>query len=276
LGQGCEKAGGALFDNTHLGVRVTVEINILPALNDNYIYVFLDRDQGAVGLVDPGEAGPIVREIERRGWRPSVIFNTHHHDDHIAGDLQMKTRYRCPVIGPAAEWTKIPELDVGFNDGDTYEFGGQTIQVISTPGHTRGHCVFYLPAADALFCGDTLFSLGCGRLFEGTPGQMWDSLSRLMALPDRTRLYCGHEYTQANARFALSIEPENHELRARVLEIETQRASRLPTVPTTLGQEKATNPFLRVNEPAVRAALGMERASPVEVFTELRHRKDRF
>jgi hydroxyacylglutathione hydrolase len=253
-----------------------MEMLIVPALQDNYVYAVHDPESDAVAVIDPAEAGPVIRAVERRGWRVSAVFNTHHHDDHIAGDLQIKSRYRCPVIGPLSERARISEIDVGVEDGGHYPFGSDTVAVIGTPGHTRGHLAFHFPKAGAVFCGDTLFSLGCGRLFEGTPEQMWDSLCRLRALPPETKVCCAHEYTLANARFALSIEPGNAALRARVEQARRQRDQGQPTIPTTIALECATNPFLRADQPSVRQALHMGDAAPALVFGELRRRKDRF
>jgi hydroxyacylglutathione hydrolase len=253
-----------------------MEILIVPALQDNYVFAIHEPGGDAVAVIDPAEAGPVIRAVERRGWRVTAIFNTHHHDDHIAGNLQIKSRYRCPVVGPLQDRARISELDIGVEDGGRYPLGAETVEVLGTPGHTRGHLSFYFPGAGAVFCGDTLFSLGCGRLFEGTPEQMWDSLCRLRALPAETLVYCAHEYTLANARFALAIEPGNPALKARVEAVRGQRDQGLPTIPTTICLERATNPFLRADEPAVAEALHMAGAAPALVFGELRRRKDRF
>ncbi len=253
-----------------------MELLIVPALKDNYVYALRDPESDVVAVVDPAEAGPVIREIEGRGWRVGAVFNTHHHDDHIAGDLQIKSRYRCPVIGPLSETGRIAEITHGVEPGGQYQFGSEMVQVIGTPGHTRGHLAFHFPKAGVVFCGDTLFSLGCGRLFEGTPEQMWESLCRLRALPADTQVCCAHEYTLANARFALSVEPDNPALRARVEQARGQRDQGLPTIPTTIAQERATNPFLRADEPSVARTLYMDGAAPALVFGELRRRKDRF
>ncbi|MEI8393100.1 MAG: hydroxyacylglutathione hydrolase [Rhodospirillaceae bacterium] len=253
-----------------------MELLVLPALKDNYVYMVCDPSDGIAAVVDPAEAGPAINAAESRGRQIGAVFNTHHHDDHIFGDQQIKTRYRCPVIGARADAHRIPEMDIGLGDGDHYQFGTENIQVIATPGHTSGHISFYFPRAGLLFCGDTLFSLGCGRLFEGTAAQMWASLLRLRALPDTTKVCCAHEYTLSNARFALSIEPGNPALVARAAAATAQRERNAPTVPTTMAEEKATNPFLRADRPEIAAALGMSGAPPVEVFAELRRRKDRF
>ena len=186
---------------------------------------------------------------------------------------------RRPAAGSAgakADEARIPGIDVKLEDGDHFKLGEADAQVFETPGHTSGHISFWFPESQALFCADTLFSLGCGRVIEGAHAQMWNSLSKLAALPDDTRVYCGHEYTQANARFALSVDPDNKALQARAAEVERQRAAGKPTIPSTLASERAANPFLRAGDKAIRARLGMEGASDAEVFAEIRHRKDRF
>ena len=253
-----------------------MDIVILPALRDNYIHLVRDPVSGAVAVVDPAEGGPVAEALTARGWGLDAILNTHHHSDHIGGNHALKARYGCPVIAARADRTRIPDLDVAVEDGSDYEFGSETIRVIATPGHTSGHIAFYLPAARALFCGDTLFSLGCGRLFEGTAAEMWASLCRLRALPAETRVYCAHEYTLANARFALTLEADNPALAARAEEARRQREHGRPTIPTTLATERATNPFLRADLPEMAAVLGMEGKSAADIFAEIRRRKDHF
>ncbi len=253
-----------------------MDITILPALKDNYIHLIRDPASGAVAVVDPAEAGAVTEALSARDWRLGAILNTHHHADHIGGNHELKGRYGCPVIGARADRGRIPGLDVAVEDGSEYQFGCQTISVIATPGHTSGHLAYYFSETKALFCGDTLFSLGCGRLFEGTAAQMWASLLKLRALPADTRVYCAHEYTLANARFAHTIEPGNPALAARIEEAKRQREHGRPTIPTTLATERATNPFLRADEPGVAAALGMTGAPAAEIFAEIRRRKDHF
>ena len=253
-----------------------LEIALIPALSDNYVYLAHDRDSGATAVVDPAEAAPVLAALEQRGWTLTHILNTHHHADHIGGNEELKARFGVPIVGPRADAERIPGIDVEVGDGDTYDFAGHQARVFDTPGHTRGHIAFWFPDSEALFCGDTLFALGCGRLFEGTPAQMWDSLGKLRALPDATRVYCGHEYTQSNARFALTIEPDNEELRARAAAVDALRAKGEPTIPSTLGEEKRTNPFLRADVPEVQEAVGMAGADPAAVFGEIRRRKDNF
>ena len=253
-----------------------MDILILPALSDNYIHMIRDPVSGGVAVIDPAEAEPVVAALTARGWRLDAIFNTHHHGDHIGGNRELKARFGCPVIGARADRHRIPEIDHAVGDGDSYRFGGETISVIATPGHTSGHVSYYCTETKALFCGDTLFSLGCGRLFEGTAAEMWASLLKLRALPGTTLVYCAHEYTLSNARFAQTIEPGNAALAARVDEARRQRELGQPTIPTTLATECATNPFLRADEPTVAAALGMTGKPAAEIFAEIRGRKDRF
>lgn len=253
-----------------------MEVILVPAFADNYIYVLRDAASGKVGVVDPGDAAPVQAELERRGWSLTHIFLTHHHDDHIGGAEALKARYRASVVGARADAHRIPALDVMLSDGDRTVFGEQTARVFAVPGHTSGHIAFWFEAAETLFSGDTLFSLGCGRLFEGTPAQMWDSLQSLRSLTDSTRVYCGHEYTQSNGRFALTVDPENAALHQRMEEVAALRERNQPTIPTTIGMERRTNPFLRADDPGVQSAIGMSGAPSVEVFAELRRRKDHF
>ncbi|WP_448206289.1 hydroxyacylglutathione hydrolase [Azospirillum sp. sgz302134] len=253
-----------------------MEIHLVPAFADNYIYLLHDPASGAVGVVDPGDAAPVIDELERRGWTLTHIFNTHHHNDHIGGNHALKTRTGADVIGARADVARIPDMETCLGEGETISFGSQTARVLFVPGHTSGHIAFWFPEAKAVFCGDTLFALGCGRLFEGTPAQMWLSLTKLRDLPGDTRVYCGHEYTQSNARFALTIEPGNADLQTRTKEIAAKRERGEPTIPTTIALERRTNPFLRADLPEVQAAVGMAGADPVAVFAEIRHRKDNF
>ncbi|MFN4090973.1 MAG: hydroxyacylglutathione hydrolase [Alphaproteobacteria bacterium] len=252
------------------------EIEIVPALSDNYVYIAHDPDTGATAVVDPAEAQPVLDALARRGWTLTHILNTHHHSDHTAGNLELKERFGVPIIGPTADAARIPGIDVGVGEGDTCTVGSQTAEVFETPGHTTGHIAFWFADSDALFCGDTIFALGCGRMFEGNPPGFWASLTKLRALPDSAQVYCGHEYTQSNARFAVTVDPENAELAARARQIDALRAEKRRTVPSSLGEEKRTNPFLRADIAAVQAAVGLPGGDPVAVFAEIRKRKDIF
>jgi len=249
-------------------------IEVLPALQDNYIYLLHDPDADVTAAVDPGDAAVVADVLERRGWGLSHIFCTHHHPDHTDGVLALKARYGATVVGAKADAERIPGLDLGVSSGSEVPFGTLTAHVIETPGHTSGHIALWFLEADALFSGDTLFALGCGRLFEGTAAQLWASLVILRGLPDETRLYCGHEYTLSNARFALAVEPGNSALARRATSIAASRARGEATIPSTIGLERQTNPFLRADHPAIQDAVGMAGAPPAEVLAELRRRKN--
>jgi hydroxyacylglutathione hydrolase len=253
-----------------------LEIEQIPVLSDNYVYLVHEPGAGVTGVVDPAVAAPVLERLRQRGWTLDWILSTHHHADHTGGNLELKQATGCRIAGAKKDAARIPGIDVGVVEGDRFELGQVEAEVFETPGHTLGHISYWFDDAKALFCADTLFSLGCGRVFEGNFEQMWQSLSKLAALPDAALVYCGHEYTQSNARFALSVDPDNPALKARAAEVDRQRAAGQPTVPTTLGQERAANPFLRARDPAIRKRLGMTDASDAEVFAELRRRKDRF
>jgi hydroxyacylglutathione hydrolase len=244
--------------------------------SDNFGVLIHDPESGLTASIDAPEEAPIRARLAEKGWRLDHILTTHHHGDHVEANLALKSAYGCAITGPAAEAARIPGLDRAVGEGDTVAFGAVAIEVIETPGHTIGHISYVIPKAGVAFVADTLFAMGCGRVFEGTPEMMWSSLEKLLALPDATDIYCGHEYTLANARFALTIEPGNADLVARAKEVEALRAAGKPTLPTTMAIEKRTNPFLRVDEPAIRATLGMADATPAEVFAEIRKRKDNF
>jgi len=244
--------------------------------SDNFGVLLHDPESGATASIDAPEEAPILAALEEKGWRLSHILTTHHHGDHVEANDALKRRFGVEIIGPEAEAAKIPGIDRGVAQGDVVDFAGHRVEVIETPGHTAGHVSYYLPDDGLLFCADTLFALGCGRIFEGTPDQMWNSLQKLMALPGSTIVYCGHEYTLSNARFAVTVDPENLSLKTRVSDIEALRAAGNPTLPTTIGEETVTNPFLRPADPAIRSHLGMQDASDAEVFAEIRRRKDAF
>ncbi|MEQ1932195.1 MAG: hydroxyacylglutathione hydrolase [Parvularculaceae bacterium] len=233
-----------------------------------------DATSGAVAAIDTPDAAAIDAELERAGWRLTHILNTHWHPDHAGGNLALKEKWGCRIIGPKGEASRIAGLDETVVEGDIVELGSSTAHVIDTPGHTLGHIVYHFVEDGAAFVGDTIFAIGCGRLFEGTPAQMWASLAKIAAMPPETRLYCAHEYTEANARFALSVDGDNRQLIARAAEVGALRARGAPTVPTTVAAERRTNPFLRA--PEIAQAIGFAAASAAEAFGEIRRRKDVF
>ena len=249
-----------------------VEIQIVPCLSDNYAYLVKAGDLCAV--VDPSEPGPVKAALAAKGWRLSHILNTHHHLDHTGGNLALAREFGATVVGPGKDAARIPGLDIGVDEASGWEFGGLKVAVLEVPAHTSGAIAFVIEGN--AFTGDTLFAMGCGRLFEGDPAMMWASLSKLITLTDDTKIYCGHEYTESNGRFALTLEPGNAALVARMDDVRAVRAKGAPTVPSNMGLEKATNPFLRAGSAEIRKSLGMEKASDVAVFGEIRRRKDSF
>ena len=251
-----------------------LSVELVPCLTDNYAYLINDADSGLCAVVDPSEAEPVRRALAAHGRRLSHILNTHHHHDHTGGNLALKSEFGATVVGPAKDRERIPGIDVGVSENEAWQWGGRAVQILEIPAHTRGHIAFVF--GDIAFTGDTLFAMGCGRLFEGTPAMMWESLSKLMRLKDETRIYCGHEYTLNNARFALTLEPGNAALQTRMAEVTAARDRGAPTVPSTLLLEKRTNPFLRPDSPEIRRTLGLTTAGDVEVFAEMRRRKDSF
>jgi len=255
---------------------MVLQILTIPCLSDNYAYLAHDPATGATALVDVPEAAPILDALARQGWRLSDVLLTHHHADHVQGLGEVLAAHPARVIGAAADAHRLPPLDLAVAEGDRVEIGAETGHVIEVPGHTLGHIAFHFPQSGAAFTADSLMALGCGRVFEGTMPQMHASLARLAALPPGTLIFSGHEYTAANARFAVTIDPDNPRLAARVREIESARAAGQPTVPSRLEEELATNPFLRVGDPAIRARLGLKEAKAADVFADIRRRKDRF
>jgi hydroxyacylglutathione hydrolase len=255
----------------------TLTVDLIPAFSDNYIYLLREAGSDAIGIVDAGDAAPALAELERRGLTLTHIFNTHHHPDHIGGNAALKARFPdALLIGPKSETGRISDLDMTVEDGDIVPFGALTFKVLAVPGHTTGHVAYWSERGEAVFCGDTLFAMGCGRMFEGTPPVFWRSLNRLKWLPSVTRVYCGHEYTQTNARFTLTVDPDNQAVVARAREIDRLRAAGMPTIPSTIGLENETNPFLRADDAVIARNVGLEGADPVAVFAEIRRRKDNF
>jgi len=255
---------------------MTVRIDQFTCRSDNFGVLVHDEASGETALIDAPEESTILAAIERTGWRPTLILTTHHHIDHVEANLALKQRFGLKIVGPEAEKDKIPGIDETVKEGSTLRFGGETVHVLETPGHTLGHVSYHFPQSKVLFAADTLFALGCGRIFEGTPPMMYASLRKLAALPIETTVYCGHEYTESNARFALTVDPTNSALKERAEEIARLRAEDKATLPTSIGRELATNPYLRAHDPAIRRGLGMESATDAEVFAEIRKRKDNF
>ncbi|MGH6890459.1 MAG: hydroxyacylglutathione hydrolase [Rhizomicrobium sp.] len=253
-----------------------LEIEPVPCLRDNYAYLLRDRNEDFCAVVDPSEAAPVRAALAARGWRLTHVLNTHHHPDHTGGNAALKSGSGAIVVGPEKDRARIPALDIGVTEGTPFALGSHAVRVLEIPAHTRAHIAFVFEADNAAFTGDTLFAMGCGRLFEGTPAMMWASLSKLANLDGAMRIYCGHEYTLNNGRFALTLEPENGDLRRRMDEVEKLRAEGRPTVPSTIALEKRTNPFLRPQSAEIRRILNMPDADDVEVFAEMRARKDRF
>ncbi len=256
-------------------VAAKLEIHQFPCLKDNYGVLIRDPSTGIVAAIDAPTAEEVAAAAADKGWRITHILTTHRHGDHTDGNLALKASTACTIIGPRGEADQVPGIDKAVGEGDTFTLGSLEVRVLETPGHTRGHITYWIPAAEVAFAGDTLFALGCGRVFEGTAEQMWRSLEKLAKLPPQTTVYCGHEYTLSNGRFALTIEPENEALQARVREIEAQRARNEPTVPTRIDVELATNPFLRPHSAAIRKRLGLENAPDWQVFGEVRERKNK-
>ena len=248
----------------------------VPCLSDNYAFLLRCGETGEVAVIDVPEAGPIRAALAERGWKASQVWLTHHHWDHVDGLPGLLEDHPARVVGAKADAHRLPDLDLAVAEGDTLSLGALTAEVFDVSGHTVGHIAFHVPGAKACFTADSLMALGCGRLFEGTPAQMWQSMQKLMALPPETLICSGHEYTASNAKFALTVDPENPQLISRAEEIDAARSEGRPTVPSTLETELATNPFLRPADPGIRAAVGMPTAPDAEVFAEVRKRKDNF
>jgi hydroxyacylglutathione hydrolase len=254
---------------------MAAEIRLFPCLTDNFGYLVHDPATKATASIDAPEAAPILKALEREGWTLTDILVTHHHGDHVGGVAELKQKYRCRVLAPHDKTTKIANVDLRVGEGDAVKIGGLAVRVLETPGHTLDHVSYVFDSAKALFAADTLFSIGCGRVFEGSYPMMWNSLLKLRALPDDFKLYCGHEYTAANVKFALTIEPDNAALQARAEEVMRLRAANQPTIPVTLGDEKKANVFLRADVASVASAVGLQGKGAAEVFGELRERKNR-
>jgi len=262
--------------NPQMMKAMSAQTYLFPCLSDNYGVLIHDPDSGATASIDAPEAAPVEAALKKTGWRLSDILVTHHHGDHTAGIPELKRHYKCRVVAPRREAQRIAEVDETVGEGDTVRVGGLQGRVIETPGHTAGHISYFFPVDKLAFVGDTLFSIGCGRVIEGDAQMMWQSLLKLRDLPDDTQFFCGHEYTEANIRFAKTIEPGNARLAARAAEVTKLRAAGNPTIPATIGAEKAENPFLRADLPDVAKAVGLAGSPAWKVFAEIRERKNRF
>jgi hydroxyacylglutathione hydrolase len=252
------------------------ETKLFRCLKDNYGVLIHDPASGATAAIDAPEAAPVEAALQAAGWKLTDILVTHHHHDHTGGIEALKQKYRCRVVAPAGEAAKIPAVDETVREGDKVSVGNLSANVIETPGHTLGHIAYWFHGDKLAFVGDTLFSIGCGRVIEGTPAQMWESLKKLRDLPDDTEIYCGHEYTLSNIKFALTIEPDNSVLSAREAQAKRQVQEGAATIPTTIGDEKLANPFLRADRADVAANVGMAGKPAVDVFAEVRARKNKF
>jgi hydroxyacylglutathione hydrolase len=274
MGKAYPKSGTVQSRPAKVGKKelIVMEVVIVPCLTDNYAYLVKAGD--ACAIVDPSEPAPVKAALAARGWRPTHILNTHHHLDHTGGNLALAEEFGAEIVGPAKDAARIPGLTIGVEESSGWSFAGAPVQVLEVPGHTRGAITFVIDGH--AFTGDTLFTLGCGRLFEGDPQTMWTSLSKLMRLPGETKIWCGHEYTQSNGRFALTLEPGNAALAARMDQVNAARVNGEPTIPSTMALEIATNPFLRPASAEIRKSLGMENADDVAVFGEIRERKNNF
>lgn len=255
---------------------MTLQIETVPCLSDNYAFLAHDPQTGQTAVIDVPEAAPILRALDACGWTAAQVLLTHHHPDHVEGLDELLASHNARVIGAAADAHRLPPLDGQVREGDTVAIGSERGRVIDVSGHTNGHVAFHFPDSAVVFTADSLMALGCGRVFEGTPGQMWENLSKLAALPPATTVCSGHEYTEKNAEFALTVDPGNTALIARADAVKKARREGRPTVPSTLSEELATNPFLRAGDPDIQAHLGLTGADPARVFAEIRARKDRF
>ncbi|EJW09288.1 Hydroxyacylglutathione hydrolase [Rhodovulum sp. PH10] len=255
---------------------MAAQTHLFTCLSDNYGVLIHDPATGATAAIDAPEAWAVDEALKSTGWTLTDILITHHHGDHTGGVAELKARHGCKVVAPRKETQPIPAVDATVVEGDTVTVGSLTAKVLETPGHTAGHIAYWFSDEKIAFVGDTLFSIGCGRVIEGTPETMWASLVKLRDLPDDTKIFCGHEYTLSNIRFALTIEPDNPALKQRAAEAEKQVAAGRPTIPVTIGEEKRANPFLRADVPVVATAVKMSGKPAAQVFAEVRERKNRF
>ncbi len=257
-------------------MNAQLEVHMFPCLSDNYGFLIHDSVENLTASIDTPDVSAIEDALNQKGWELTHIINTHHHYDHAGGNLELKKKTNCTIIGPAEDIERIPGIDLPIKHGQEFKFGSFEVKGFHTPGHTTGHMVYHFESEKIAFVGDTIFVMGCGRLFEGTPQQMIESLDLIMSWPDETLLYCAHEYTQANAEFAITVDGMNQDLIQRKSEVDDLRRELIPTVPTQLHLEKKTNPFLRSDDQEIRMGLGMMESTRTEVFAEIRNRKDQF
>lgn len=257
---------------------VNYHLHMIPCLTDNYGFILADSTGRTVISIDTPDEKVITKFLEEKGWGLTHILNTHHHHDHVGGNIALKKKWGCQIFCSTYDFEngRIPGADEAVKDGEDIQLGSFRIKVLDVPGHTLGHVAYYFPDQNRIFVGDTLFALGCGRLFEGTPEIMWESLDKIMQLPDETLVYCAHEYTKSNLEFAITIEPRNEDLKYRGAGVLALREKNLPTVPTTIAEEKKTNPFLRPHSDFIRDTIDMGDKTNIEVFAEVRKRKDSF
>ena len=253
-----------------------LEVSTIKCLSDNYSYLIRDKKTNLVGVIDPSEFAPVDLEINKTHRKLDFILNTHHHNDHVGGNIDLKKKYNSKVVCSIYDEKKIPGVDIKKSDGDKFSLGETVFKVMHIPGHTLGHISFFSEGTKTIFTGDTLFSLGCGRIFEGTYEQMFDSLEKIRKLPKNTMIYCGHEYTDNNGKFCMSIDKENTKLKNRVESVKKNIQKKLPTIPVSLGEELETNIFLRCDDKKIKNNLKMDNSSKLEVFTKLRSLKDQF
>jgi len=253
-----------------------MKIEIIPCLKDNYSYLIIDEKNKNACVVDPSEAQPIINYLEREKIQLTFILNTHHHYDHVGGNNELKKRYNAKVVGFFGDKHRIPGIDITLKDNERWKFGRSVVKILHIPGHTLGHICFFFENEKLAFTGDTLFSLGCGRIFEGTFEQMFKSLEKIKNLPKDTMIYCGHEYTDNNGKFCISIDKENEKLKDRIKEVQIKRKRNQPTLPVSLGQELDTNIFLRCDDKKIKNNIKMKTSSELEIFTKLRNLKDKF
>jgi hydroxyacylglutathione hydrolase len=253
-----------------------LEIKQIPVLRDNYIYIIREPISNNVAVIDPAVDELVLQEAKKCNWNITHILNTHHHNDHVGGNLGIQKHTGCKIVGPLYDKNRIPGIDIEIDETQCFKLGKIECQILFLPGHTRGHIAYWFKEANALFCGDALFSVGCGRVFEGTMQEMWESLEKIKALPPETSVFCAHEYTESNVKFALSIDPENPQLKKKELEVKSLRSLNKPTVPFKIGDELQINPFLRSDSYTLKTRLNMHHSKPVEVFSKIRKLKDNF